>query len=551
MTTLDGLLAERAAEHPRRTALIVPRPLAGNRKISYRRLNQRVDAAVAGFRAAGLLPGQRAAVLIPPNLDFFVVIFALLRLQAVPVLVDPGIGRRHLRTCLGEAAPEAFIGVRKAHLARKLLGWCPGARLAVTVGPGAGLRLADLERIGALIPAPPTATATTAPTGMAPGTAAIVFTSGSTGVPKGVIQTRETLLAQTELIAGLYALGPDQVSLATFPPFALFGPPLGMTTVVPRMNPTRPAEARPARIIAAANRHRATVLFGSPALLDTLTRGRDGAGMPTVTRVISAGAPVSRTIQRAVLEMCPQAQVFSPYGATESLPVSSIGSTELLQLPENGICVGRPVTGVEVTLIPVTDETLDTLPPGVPTGTIGEVVVRGRNVTTAYLDRPEATAAAKLTWAGQTAHRMGDLASFDAEGRLWFAGRKSHRVETAAGTLFSVPCEEVFNHHRRVRRTALVGVGTPGDLTPVICVETEPGVVPSAELVGEILALGRADSRTAAIDTVLFHPGFPVDIRHNAKIDRPALAAWASKRRTQRRARQLAKHPAGRPAPTA
>ena len=534
MSTLDTLLAERAAQHPGRTALIVPRPIAGTRQLNYRKLNARVDALVTGLRAAGLEPGQRAAVLVPPGLDFFVLIFALLRLSAIPVLVDPGIGRRHLRTCLGEAAPDAFIGVAKAHVARRLLRWCPGARLAIVVGPcphkKTGLRLTDIERFGAKLPVreipvtPPTETA------------AIVFTSGSTGVPKGVIQTQETLLAQTEAIAGLYGLGPDQVSLATFPPFALFGPPLGMTTVVPRMDPTRPADASPDRIIAAANKHRATVLFGSPALLDTLTRGRLGATMPTLTRVISAGAPVSRTIQRAVLDMCPQAQVFSPYGATEALPVSSIGSTELFELPDDGICVGHPVPGVEVALIPVTDEPLSTLTETVPQGTIGEVVVRGRNVTTSYLDRPQADAAAKLTWDGRAAHRMGDLAWQDSAGRLWFAGRKSHRLETPAGPMFSVPCEEVFNHHPQVRRTALVGIGGPGKQRPILCVETEPGVSPTSGLTGELLALGRADPRTAGIETVLFHPGFPVDIRHNAKIDRPALAQWAAKRHTRRRA---------------
>jgi len=245
--TLDGLLAERASAHPKRTALSVPRPLVGTRKLNYRRLNERVDATVAGLRFVGLRPGERAAVLVPPNLDFFVLIFALLRMGAVPVLVDPGIGRRHLRTCLGEAAPDAFIGVAKAHVARKVLRWCPDARLAIVVGPGKGLRLKHIEQIGALVPPAGSSdrAAGQVASEVAGGVAAIVFTSGSTGVPKGVIQTQETLLAQTLLIAKLYDLGPDQVSLATFPPFALFGPPLGMTTVVPRMNPTRPADAQP------------------------------------------------------------------------------------------------------------------------------------------------------------------------------------------------------------------------------------------------------------------------------------------------------------------
>ena len=536
--SIDALVAASARAHPARAALVLPRPLLGERTTSFAALDRRVDAVAAGLQAAGLLPDQRAALLVPPTEDFFVLVFALLRLGAVPVLVDPGIGRRHLRTCLGEAEPGAFLGVAAAHLARRVLRWCPGAELAVTVGrgPGPGPRLAEIEAAGrALQPWQPPARPPGAP-------AAVVFTSGSTGVPKGVEQTQRNLLAQVAAVASLYDLGPDDVSLATFPVFALFGPPLGMTTVVPRMDPTKPAEVRPARVLAAARRHRATVLFGSPALLDTVTRGalssraadqETGPAMPTLRRVISAGAPVSRRIQRATLTLLPAgAQVFSPYGATEALPVTSIGSDELLALPADGICLGRPVPGVDVALMAITDDPVAELTPDllVAAGETGEVVVRGDVVTTRYLGRPDATAAAKLRWGGQVAHRMGDLASLDADGRLWFAGRKAHRVETADGPLYSVPCEEVFNAHPQVRRTALVGLGSRGHEVPVLCVQLEPGVAGSAALTAELLALGAVDDRTRAISRVLYHPGFPVDIRHNAKIDRPALAAWAAGR---------------------
>jgi olefin beta-lactone synthetase len=322
------------------------------------------------------------------------------------------------------------------------------------------------------------------------------------------------------------------VSLATFPPFALFGPLLGMTTVVPRMDPTRPAAVRPARVVQAVNAHGATVMFGSPALLDTVSRGgeRSGARMPTLRQVISAGAPVSRKVQRRTLALLgPGAQVHTPYGATEALPVASISSGELLDLPDDGICVGRPVPGVDVALVRVTDEPLAAMTDDllVADGQIGEVVVRGPVVSPAYADRPDATAAAKLDWGGRVAHRMGDVASRDADGRLWFAGRKAHIVHTPEGPLFSVPCEEVFNRHPAVRRTALVGTGPQDARRPELCVELEPWVQPSPELTAELLALGSADPRTRSIRTVRYPPGFPVDVRHNSKIDRAALGAWA------------------------
>jgi len=527
--TLDGLLAERARAEPERVALALPRG-TGFRTTTYARLDARVDAVAAGLVHAGVRPGMRTALLVPPTEDFFALAFALLRLRALPVLVDPGIGRDKVRGCLAEAAPEAFVGIAKAHLARRLLGWAPTARVLVTAGLGPPLGGRTLRRVEEdgrwrlpFVPVPPTDGAP----------AAVLFTSGSTGPPKGVEHGSGQLLAQAELIRELYGLGPDDVLLSTFPPFALFGPLLGMTTVVPRMDATRPADVVPRRVVGAANRFGATVVFGSPALLDTVSRG--GGTMPTVRRVISAGAPVPRRVQRRTLAMLQDgAQVHTPYGATEALPVATIGSDELLALPERGICVGRPVPGVDVALVRITDEAMPELTPDLlvtGVGEVGEVLVRGPVVSPAYADRPEATAAAKVRWDGRTAHRMGDLASRDEQGRLWFAGRKAHVVWTADGPLHSVPCEEVFNVHPDVRRSALVATGPAGASTPVLVVEVEPGAEPGPRLVQELLELGAADPTTRTVRTVRFHPRLPVDPRHNSKIDRPALGAWAQEQR--------------------
>lgn len=529
--TLDGLLAEQARSTPQSVALALPRG-TGFRATTYRRLDTRVNALAAGLAHAGVRPGMRTALLVPPIEDFFALAFALLRLRAVPVLIDPGIGRDNVKRCLAQAAPRAFVGVAKAHLARRLLGWAPRAEVFITAGPASGVAgrvlgsraLRSVEQAGRwrqpFLPPP-------RPQG-AP--AAILFTSGSTGPPKGVEHGEEQLLAQVALVRSLYDLEPGEVSLSTFPPFALFGPVLGLTTVVPRMDATRPAQVLPARVVRAANRYGATVMFGSPALLDTVSRA--GGAMPSLRRVISAGAPVPRSTQRRTLaQLGPGAQVHTPYGATEALPVATIGSAELLGLPEDGICVGRPVPGVGVALIRVTDDPIPELTADLlvtRVGEVGEVLVRGPVVSPAYADRPDATAAAKVRWDGQVAHRMGDLAIWDTDGRLWFAGRKAHVVHTAAGPMYSVPCEEVFNVHPAVRRSALVGTGAAGASTPVLCVELEPGVVPSPLLTQQLLAVGHADARASAVTRVLYHPGLPVDIRHNSKIDRAGLAVWAS-----------------------
>ncbi len=535
--TLAELLAAAARDHPDRLATWLPRGrrhragAAGYRRTTFAQLDRRCDALAAGLTAAGVGPGVLTALLVPPGEDFFALAFALLRAGAVPVLVDPGIGARNLGACLGEMAPAAFIGVPRAHAARAALRWCPGARIRVSVGlrlPGAGPTLRDVERRGReLLPFRPPPPDLGAP-------AAVLFTSGSTGPPKGVEYRHGQFLAQSRLLRELYGLGGGDVSLATFPPFALFGPPLGMTTVVPRMDPSRPARVDPARILDAANTFAATFMFGSPALLDTVGRcGAADGSMPTLRTVVSAGAPVAPAVQRRFLRLLgPGAQVFTPYGATEALPVTSIGSDEILADDATGICVGRPVPGVDVALIEVTDAPHRRLSPDllVPDGAVGEVVVRGPVVTASYARRPAATAAAKLDWDDRVAHRMGDVAYRDERGRLWFCGRKAHRVTTAAGTLYPVPCEAVFNGHPAVRRSALVGIGPPGRQRPVACVELEPGQRASAALTAELLHLAGTAPASRPVNAVLYHPGFPVDIRHNAKIDRPALARWAARR---------------------
>jgi acyl-CoA synthetase (AMP-forming)/AMP-acid ligase II len=274
-----------------------------------------------------------------------------------------------------------------------------------------------------------------------------------------------------------------------------------------------------------------------------------GVKLSTLRRVISAGAPVPAALMERFLRMLPEgSEILTPYGATECLPVACISSREVLAETAArtdrgaGVCVGAPVPSVEVRIIAIDDDPIERwrddleLAPG----EIGEIAVRGPQATRAYYNRPEATALAKIRAAdGGFWHRMGDLGYRDERGRLWFCGRKSDRVTTAHGTLYSVPCEAVFDTHPRVRRTALVGVSVAGELEPVLCVEllaSEKRANGDA-VTAELLEIGARHDHTRTIRSVLFHPAFPVDIRHNAKIGRPELARWAARRlRRKRRA---------------
>ncbi len=375
--------------------------------------------------------------------------------------------------------------------------------------------------------------------------AAIAFTSGSTGVPKGAVYTHGIFAAQVEILRRLYGIEPGEVDLPTFPLFALFGPLLGMTCVLPDMDPTRPAQVDPRKLIDTIKRFGVTNMFGSPALLDRV--GRYGVDqeikLPSLRRVISAGAPVhAAVLERFSRLLAPGVSIFTPYGATEAMPVCSISSAEILSETQartaegGGVCVGRPVAPVEASIIRITDTPIPIWSEDLvmPAGEIGEIVARGPVVTREYFRRPEATALAKIADPnhGGFYHRMGDLGYVDREGRLWFCGRKSQRVLTAGGPLFTIPCEAVFNTHPAVFRTALVGVGEPRSCRPVLCVELERGVpAPNLErLREELLALGTRWPHTRGIRTILFVSVFPVDTRHNAKIFREKFALWAARK---------------------
>ena len=240
----------------------------------------------------------------------------------------------------------------------------------------------------------------------------------------------------------------------------------------------------------------------------------------------------------------PPAEIFTPYGATEALPVASIGSNEILSETRRrtdlgaGVCVGRPVPGLDVRVIEIRDQAIPLWSPSLelPVGTIGEIIVSGPVVTREYFRRPDATALAKIADPERESfyHRMGDLGYFDDRGRLWFCGRKSHRVTLADTTLFTVCCEGVFNTHPEAARTALVGVSRPRGTIPVLCVEPVRRLsATEAERVRrELLELGSAQAQTQPIRDILFHPSFPVDIRHNSKIFREKLAVWAARKLT-------------------
>jgi olefin beta-lactone synthetase len=539
-----------AAEHPKQAAIHFPRrgvrPEGESEHISitFAELNADVDTIAHGLVAAGITRGTRTALMVPPSPDFFALTFALFKIAAVPILIDPGMGVRNLGKCLAEAEPEAFIGIAKAHLARRVLGW--GRKTVRTTANAGSWRFFCTASLAQLRKSPKQREAYPIPDVARDEPAAILFTSGSTGVAKGAVYTHGNFAAQVEILKATYGIEPGEIDLCTFPLFALFGLALGMTCIIPDMNPTRPARIDPDKAIAQIRQFRVTNMFASPAIIRRLgsdsrtsTTAAGSKPLATLRRVISAGAPASASAIEKFVKLLPDStQVFTPYGATEALPVTNIGSQEILgecrQLTEmgKGVCVGRPVAGMEVSVIRITDEAIPEWDESLrlPPGEVGELVVRGPVVTRRYYNRPEATKLAKIQdrKTGEVLHRMGDVGYYDDQGRLWFCGRKSHRVVTPQGTLFTDMVEPIFNNLLGVFRTALVGVKRDGVMYPVLCVEFSERIPRGFQ--DMLRRDAESHEHTRTITTFLVHHGFPVDIRHNSKIFREKLAVWADKK---------------------
>lgn len=542
-SNVASALSWQARRQPNAVAIHYPAKSAlgktAYRSCSYRELDELSDTYARGLHACGILPGTRTALMLTPGLDFFAMFFALFKAGAVPVLIDPGIGMKPLKQCLEEAAPKAFIGVTKAQFARRLFGWAKNScDIVITAGARFGTGGISLKKLAEMGDNDSEPMHDVKPNDMA----AILFTSGSTGVPKGVVYRHRHFVAQVRMLRKAFKIEPGEVSLPTFPPFALFDPALGMTTVVPVMDPTRPAEADPKKLIEVIDEYKVTNVFGSPALLDTLGSCcvEQKIRLESVTRVISAGAAVPlRVIRQMQQSLFLDAKIHTPYGATECLPVSSISAAEFDERmvdkieSGDGVCVGKPIEPNEVKIIKISDMPFSQLSETteMPFGMAGEIIVTGPSCTDSYWGREADTEMAKMVDdEGRTWHRMGDVGILDGVGRLWYCGRVSQRVDTGKDVLFADQCEAIFNQHPDLLRSAVVGVGDRGRQVPVLCIEVKGKLAPvdKERVHFDLLQLAQAHAITREIHTVLFHPGFPVDIRHNSKIGREELAVWAA-----------------------
>ena len=504
-----------------------------NSSYTFREFEERSNQMANRFVKLGITPGMRTLLFVKPCLDFSIITFALFKVGAVPVLIDPGMGLPNLLNSVKQVKPEAIVSIGMVHWLRRFKSeYFKSLKIKVSLSPvGCNTHHLYEGLVNESKQFTPVEMKST-------DHSAILFTSGGTGIPKGVQYTHGILNAQTDALREMFSLNETQTDLPGFPLFALFTLAMGMTSVIPEMDPTKPAQCNPKKIVQNIKDYHITFVAGSPAIWERVGKYclKNKITLPTVKQVVMFGAPVRAEIHQMFRKIITNGDTYTPYGATECLPVSLISGSEVLlnHLPQmlkgDGTCIGKAVPGVEIKIIKATDIPEVGLAP-LKSGEIGEIIVSGLQVTPEYFDMAQETEKAKIIDQGKLWHRMGDLGWMDQRGNLWFLGRKAHRVEAKDHTFYSIQMESIFNQHPEIRRSALVKLIVNGHVVPGLVIERhDKNTRMNEAFMKELKVLAETTHFTKSIQHFFLHGAFPVDVRHNIKIDRLKLSSWAQER---------------------
>lgn len=551
------------------------------RTVTFAQLIAEIEAVSVSLELHGIRAGTRVLMLVPPGVELVATVYALFHRGAVPVFLDGGNPLDRILALIAEARagaliaapaalelcrafPDAFATVELAVAVPPPHDLVSAANLPTTAGPAKVVRYADLRDLhasgGRAVAAPPAHVADD-------DLLAVVFTSGSTGLPKGVEYTPRMFRATIAPLAELFGVGPGDVDLVTFPIYLLGTPTLGATVVVPGIDATRPGHADPEQVLRVIADQKPSYSVGSPAFWNRISQhcAERGVTLPSLRHILVSGAPVPGQLVRRLQGLLPNGTCATPIGATEGAPFASIGAAELLEetLPLTdtgaGVCVGRPVSGHQLRIIEIIDAPLPTWADAtlVPDGTIGELVLGGPVTSPRYFARPDATRRAKIVDDdGAVWHRLGDCGYRDAKGRIWYCGRVAHIIQHRGRRYFPIMIEGLFNREPDVYRTALVQAhrvfgristaatgaaagATAAEVTSalVLCLEWQPHARArsAAAQLARLAELRRiAEHAGLPLDELLVHDAFPVDARHNSKIEYEQLAAWATSRLAER-----------------
>ena len=518
ITTLLEALGRAQVQRPGAVALAEMKSRGPARLVTWEALALRVTKLAAGLRVRGIEPGDRVSVLVPPGADLIAIVYACWAIGASVVIADTGLGLFGIRRAIRGAQPRHVIGVRAGlALARTLS--IPGLRIST-----ASLRAITAQGSEQESSALPDAEAE----------AVVVFTSGATGPAKGVVYRHRQVAATVEVLPTHSRLTESDALVAAFAPWAVLGPALGITSAIPAMDVTKPRTLTAGALSDAIAAVDGSVLWASPAALTNVLATQKQLS-PTqrdafsrVRLALFAGAPVPRAALVSAASLMPQAEIRTPYGMTEALPVADV---ELAAIPgvgtAEGVPVGHPVIGVKLAIAVLDDDGHPSDDLTTQAGITGEIVVRAEHIRDRYdrLWATNRTASAHPGW-----HRTGDVGHIDDAGCLWVEGRLAHVIVTSSGVLTPVGAEQRALTLPFVEQAALVGVGPRGTSAPVLVVVL---AVAGRRSRSPLLDVDRTEllRQVTGVDlaAILVRGGLPVDIRHNSKIDRTLLATWAER----------------------
>jgi acyl-CoA synthetase (AMP-forming)/AMP-acid ligase II len=499
-------------------------------------LEERINQFSNKLVRLGVKRGDKVLVFVKPCLDFAPLVFALFKIGAVSVFIDPGMGKDNFLKAVEQVNPQVLIGVPKVHLIRLFFKkYFSSIRVFINFANWSFFgaksilkKLSDEQPFyDAIKPEKDEM-------------AAILFTSGGTGIPKGVVYTHEIFIEQTKMLKEEFSLNASDVDIPGFPLFAMFTLSMGMTSYIPDMDPSKPAKANPEKLVKNIMDSGATFVAGSPSIWQNVSRYclDHKITLPTVRVVCMFGAPIPNKLHHEFSKFLPNGTTYTPYGATECLPIANISGREVLletaKLSDegHGVCVGYPLKDVDVKIIKSTPEIISHLSEAefLKTNEVGEIIVNSITTTKLYYHMELKTREAKIQDGDKVWHRMGDVGYFDDKGKLWFCGRKSHVVTINDKSHYTIPVESIVNQHPEVLRSALIEY--KDELALVI--ERYDGKDKLDEIqrnhfFSEIYDVLSKFKHTKDIHHLFLSKSFPVDVRHNIKIDRIKLKKMAKR----------------------
>lgn len=497
-----------------------------------KRINQLANALIK----LNVKKADRVLLFVKPSLDFSAITFALFKIGAIPVLIDPGMGVKNFLNAVQDVNANVLIGIPKAHLLAKVFASkFKNVKIFITVSKNIFFK----NSLTAMAPKMPSDHEARKMNN--DDTAAILFTSGGTGRPKGVVYTHEIFIKQTQMLQNEFNLTSDDTDIPGFPLFALFTLAMGMTSCIPDMDPSKPAKADPNKIVQNIIDQGATFVAGSPAIWKNVIRycKKNNLTLPSVKYLVMFGAPIPVSMHEDFKKILTNGTTYTPYGATECLPVSNISGIEVLNETKDltvkglGTCIGKPLDEVEVRIIPQSDIPIKDINQTtfLPSFSKGEIIVKSKVVTPKYFMLPKKTNLSKIKDGEQLWHRMGDIGYMDDKNRLWFCGRKAHVININDKPMYSIPVEEIFNQHPQVLRSALV---KSSNNEPAVVIERKDKKTFLNEkkkkvFFDELKNIAKQYDHTKEIRKLFLYKDFPVDVRHNIKIDRQKLTQWVCK----------------------